>query len=363
MTEPAVLGIGTALPEHSISQAEAAEHAIALSCETEEHARKLPKLYRVTAVERRGSVLLTPTDTGENRVPFYAPPKNGNSAGPTITERMHKYEAEAGPLALQASRNALQNSDCAGDSITHLVTVSCSGFCAPGVDLELIKGLDLPSGVQRTHVGFMGCHGALNGIRVARAFAASDPTAKILICAVELCSLHFQYGWRPEQNVANALFADGAAALVIAATENGSSSWHVTATASKVIPNSEDAMTWRVRNHGFEMTLAPSVPILIQEHLKPWLDSWLAEQELAIEDIASWAVHPGGPSILRAVSKALGLPRHTLDLSYDILREHGNMSSPTVLFILEKLRQQDAPTPCLALGFGPGLVAEATLIR
>ena len=363
MTEPAVLGIGTALPEHSITQVEAAQHAIALSCETEEHARKLPKLYRVTAVERRSSVLLQPTGKGDNRVPFYTPPNNGNGAGPTITERMHKYEAEAGPLALQASRRALQNAECTPDSITHLVTVSCSGFCAPGVDLELINGLELPSSVQRTHIGFMGCHGALNGIRVARAHAASDPTAKVLVCAVELCSLHFQYGWRPEQNVANALFADGAAAIIIAAAEKGTSKWHVASTASKVIPDSKDAMTWRVRNHGFEMTLAPAVPTLIEEHLKPWLKSWLAEGQLTIDDIASWAVHPGGPSILRAVSKALALPRHTLDLSYDVLREHGNMSSPTVLFILEKLRQQDAPTPCLVLGFGPGLVAEATLIR
>ena len=127
---------------------------------------------------------------------------------------MRKYEEEAGALAVAAARKALGDARVAPDRVTHLVTVSCSGFYAPGFDIALIKQLGLSADVARTHVGFMGCHGSLNGLRVAQAFVAADPAACVLLCAVEMCSLHHQYGWNSEQIVANALFADGAGAVV-----------------------------------------------------------------------------------------------------------------------------------------------------
>ena len=241
------------------------------------------------------------------------------------------------------------------------VTVSCTGFVAPGIDLALIRGLGLPATVQRTHVGFMGCHGALNGLRVANAFA-SDPAARVLACAVELCSIHYHYGDDPEKVVANALFADGAAA-VIGANAPGSDRWRVAATGSCVIPDTTELMGWTVGDVGFEMSLAKKVPAAIAAHLRPWLERWLADNGVSLEAVGSWAVHPGGPKIVEAVGEGLGLSADALAPSRAVFAEYGNMSSPTVLFILDRLRRSGAPRPCVMLGFGPGLVAEAVLWR
>jgi predicted naringenin-chalcone synthase len=358
----AVLGQGTALPEHSIALEEAAAYAKKAFCETKEQERQLDILYRMAGVKRRYSVILGGPEGSPNRQAFYPDPDETMSSGPPTRARMEKYERDALPLALAASREALDNAGVNPDQFTHLITVSCSGFSAPGVDIGLIKGLGLPQSVERTHVGFMGCHGALNGLRVARGFAESDPHAQILLCAVELCSLHYHYGWNPDHLVANTLFADGAAAVVgRAANGEGTDTWCIHGTGSCLIPDSEDAMTWRIGNNGFFMSLSSRVPELIGSHLRPWMESWLAKYELRIGDIRSWAVHPGGPRILGSVAKALDLPRDAVNVSREILRDHGNMSSPTVLFILKRMRDRGMPTPCVALGFGPGLMAETTL--
>jgi predicted naringenin-chalcone synthase len=275
---------------------------------------------------------------------------------------MRHYAEEAPALALQASRSALEQSGLSPRAISHLITVSCTGFHAPGLDIRLLKGLDLLPTVQRTHIGFMGCHGALNGLRVAEAFTGADPNACVLLCAVELCSLHFHYGWNPKKMVGNALFADGAAAIVgSAAAAAPPDAWGVMATGSCLIPDSEYAMSWSIGDYGFEMTLSTRVPNLINSHLRPWLEGWLRQNDVAVDDVASWAVHPGGPRVLSAVEQPLGLTHEALSASRDVLSTHGNMSSPTVLFILDRLRSQRAPRPCVALGFGPGLVAEAVL--
>jgi predicted naringenin-chalcone synthase len=208
----------------------------------------------------------------------------------------------------------------------------------------------------------MGCHGALNGLRVA-ASQAGDAEARILLCAVELCSLHFAYGWDSEMLVANTLFADGAAAVVGVPVQNGSTpAWSIQAQGTLLMPESSEAMSWRIGDHGFRMTLSAAVPELIRTNLGGWLSGWLKGQGLGMEDVRSWAVHPGGPRILEAVEDAVALENGALDVSRDVLRGHGNMSSPTVLFVLERLRSAGAELPCVALAFGPGLVVEALLV-
>jgi predicted naringenin-chalcone synthase len=275
---------------------------------------------------------------------------------------MRHYAELAPPLAIQASTVALERSGLAARELTHLVTVSCTGFLSPGLDWALIRALGLAPTVERTHVGFMGCHGALNGLRVARAFTEADTDARVLVCAVELFSLHYDYGWSPQTVVANALFSDGAAAVVGAAAD-ARRAWRIAATGSCLLPDSAAAMTWTIGDHGFEMTLSKRVPGLIARYLRPWLVEWLGRQGLTLADVASWAVHPGGPRILDAAQKALGLPVEALADSQTVLAECGNMSSPTVLFILDRLRAREARLPCVALAFGPGLVAEAVLFR
>jgi predicted naringenin-chalcone synthase len=210
----------------------------------------------------------------------------------------------------------------------------------------------------------MGCHGALNGLRVARAFLDADPSACVLLCALELCSLHHQYGWDVGTIVANALFADGAAAVVAVASGNTRPGrFRLLASGSVVADDSEDAMTWRIGDHGFRMTLSPQIPELIGLHLRPWLEGWLAHHGLDFAAIGSWAVHPGGPRILSAVGEAIGLDSADLETSQRVLADHGNMSSPTILFILDRIRRSGAGRPCLALAFGPGLAVEAALLE
>ncbi len=208
-----------------------------------------------------------------------------------------------------------------------------------------IEGLGLVGAVERTHVGYMGCHGALNGLRVARAFTGSERRARVLLVAVELSSLHYHYGWDPQRMVANALFAECAptppssAAMPTAAASARRLAGGGQRLGVLLVPGSADAMTWTVGDHGFAMTLSKRGPALIAAHLRPWLRTWLAEQGLDLTDVASWVVHPGGPRILEAVDEALVLPREALAVSREVFAECGNMSSPTVLFILDRLRR------------------------
>jgi len=359
-----VAGMGTAVPEFSVTQERAATIATSMCDFDAAQSERLQKLYRLTRVGKRHSVLLN-DDRGQRDSQDFFPPPNGHpSLGPTLGERMLRYERHASDLAIAAAESALLDAEAAAGEITHLITVSCSGFAAPGTDIALIRELGLSPGTQRTHVGFMGCHGALNGMRVARAFVRSDPSAVVLLVAVEICSVHYQFSLEDETNLANGLFSDGAGALVARAwAEPAPETWKATAAGSCILPDSETAMTWKVRDHGFQMTLGREVPQRIQTYLHPWLSAWLAPHGLALEEVATWAVHPGGPAILQSVRAALALSQDDLRYSWEVLREYGNMSSPTILFVLDRLRAADAPRPCVALGFGPGLAVEAVLFQ
>ncbi|MEO0514144.1 MAG: type III polyketide synthase [Planctomycetota bacterium] len=371
-----LLGLGTAQPPHAIDQRIMADNAAPCSCATDRQRKLLPALYRRAHVDRRHSVVVNSTNGAatlpvEDRMLAFYPPATGeDDRGPALSARMQRYPEEALPLATEACRAALDDAGISPGQIGQLVVVSCTGFSAPGVDIGLIDTLGLPATVGRSMVGFMGCHGAMNGLRLARSLAESQcsPDEHVLMCCVELCTLHFQYGWDPQKVVANALFADGAAAVVGKATST--SPPHATdndfpkvaAHGSCLLPDSRDLMTWIIRDHGFEMTLSAKVPDLIREHLADWFTPWLAKHQLAVSDIQGWAIHPGGPRVISAVEEALDLPQGAGDLSRQVLRDSGNMSSPTVLFILDRLRQNDIPRPWIAIAFGPGLTIEATLM-
>lgn len=175
-------------------------------------------------------------------------------------------------------------------------------------------------------------------------------------------AFNFYYGWDPEKIVANGLFADGSAALVATAGHQiEDKHWKLRASGAHIFPDSQDAMKWGIGDFGFEMELSPELPQLIASHLRSWLEDWLAGQNLEIKQIRSWAVHPGGPRILQAVRDSLGLSEEALAVSKEVLMEYGNMSSPALLFILDRLQKKNAPLPCIALGFGPGLAIEAAL--
>lgn len=382
-----ILAIGTASPIGSMSQAQSCCQAQEFFQCDEKRGRSLRMLYKRTEIENRSLAVITQKSSSGNSSNsidrnLFPSPSNSSDRGPGTAARMARYNLEIGPLALAACRLALERAQVDDTEITHLVTASCTGFAAPGFDLALIKNLPLLPHCQRTHVGFMGCHGALNALRVADAYCRADANATVLVCAAELCSVHMQYEWSAQRLVANALFADGAAAAVVRASAGSVAAASVPSSVatsifnnspgacrpqylssqSVVIASSSGAMSWEISDNGFVMTLSAEVPDLIEQHLPAFLEKWLVQSGLSISDIKSWAVHPGGPRILQAVQDSLQLDAMKLSASREVLAEHGNMSSPTVLFILQRLLQHDDNFPCVMLGFGPGLTVEAALI-
>jgi predicted naringenin-chalcone synthase len=359
-----IAGLGVAVPEHAMSQTDAAELLVSF-LPGEGRPRAVRALYARSGIGKRHSVLLSGADgaPGE-RQSFYSRARDQDDQGPGTAARMQAFEAAAPHLVSRAAADALRDSGLAAGEITDLVTVSCTGFFAPGLDTALIERLGLRGSVERTHVGFMGCHGAMNGLRVASALTGADPRARVLLCSVELCSLHLALSWEPQALVANSLFSDGAAALVGVPPQasDPAAGWRVVAQGTLLFPDSADAMSWRVGDHGFRMTLSPEVPTLIQAHVGDWLRGWLEEQGLTVDDVRTWAVHPGGPRILSAFGQGMDLPRKAFSASREVLADYGNMSSATLLFILQRLRSAGAPTPLVALAFGPGLTAEVALI-
>lgn len=405
-----LLGLGVVAPAHQMQQSEALQMFRDIVCVEERQVRLAGALFRKAEVETRHTVLphqvayhwCEPSLADEataaainGSIPGPVPPAvvAGRSPGPSTGQRMELYARFAADLAVAAGQQALDSAQLPASAITHLVVVTCTGFYAPGVDLDLIQRLGLRNTTQRVQVGFMGCHGAINGLRTARAIAAADPEARVLLCAVELCSLHYRFTWDAEGVIGNALFADGAGAVVIgcgggpplrqesagppeesagpagvSAGQMADGVWQVVDTGSVVIADSRHAMSWTIGDHGFDMRLTSDVGDKIADQLAGWLVPWLAERRLQLEDIDYWGVHPGGPRILQAVQESLGLPPTALEVSRAILRRHGNMSSPTVLFILDEFRRRRCaaadrqPGHGVLLGFGPGLVAEIALL-
>ena len=380
-----IVGIGTCSPDLRITQDEAFENAQNYCGGDERKKRALKHLYGRATIKTRGVVLertiSMEQDLHSEQVQlestnfdsqFFPTPISGNDYGPSTGTRMEKYEEQIASLALVACERALEDAQkyYAARSeryfsvldIKALVTVSCTGFYSPGLDIEIINKLKLDRGVSRTNVGYMGCHGAMNGLRVADALSkAGAKGGHVLLCAAEICSIHFHYGSNNNNLLANSLFADGSAALVLGSIPD-ETSWSVLDSASYVVPETLDAMSWKVRDNGFEMTLSASVPELIEAHLHDWLEGWLHSLGMKISDVSAWAVHPGGPKIVDAVGRALALNAKDLSFSYDVLQNFGNMSSPTVFFILERIRASLGCVPTVVLAFGPGLTIEAAFL-
>ncbi len=316
-------------------------------------------LFRQSGVESRAAIIPEILE----REWKYPPVAVNPGRGPGTAERMKLYATLAGPLAELASIAALKDAQVSPDEITHLVTVTCTGFGAPGVDIQLIQSLGLRPTTQRINVAFMACHGVINAMRVVRGLVAVEPKAKVLVCSVELCTLHYPLNWEDGGLIVNSLFADGAAAMVVSGEPgNAEPLWAISGSGSCLIPDSMDAMNWRIGDNGFDIGLSGKVGEVIEASLGPWMISWLQSLNCTQDQVAAWAVHPGGPRILDAFESALKLPADATSESRAVLRDHGNMSSPTVLFVLDRMRNAGTAGPIVTLAFGPGLMAEAAFL-
>jgi predicted naringenin-chalcone synthase len=274
MTAPqsSILGLGVASPPALLDQDTAVELAQARCSLTPRQQSWIRRLYRHSGIQRRGSVLVDAERGVAGFEAFFPVPQVPDERGPTTALRLQHYEQQAPPLAEAACRQALEDAATDPAEITHLVCVSCTGMMSPGLDVHLVGRLGLSADIGRLNLGFMGCHGALNGLRTASALAQTCARPRVLVCCVELCSLHFQYGWDTQKIVANGLFADGAGAVVVGeAGGKPEGAWQLVDTASHLTSETADAMTWRIGDHGFEMTLSSAVPKLVRGSLAAWI--------------------------------------------------------------------------------------------
>ena len=276
---------------------------------------------------------------------------------PSTAERMRRYEADAPGLAAQAFGGLNLGEDAR--RLTHLITVSCTGFSAPGIDFDLIARFGLDPSIERTTVGFMGCYAAINGLKLARHIVRSEPQARVAVVCLELCTLHLNESASLEQLLCFLVFGDGCAAAIVSAEPTGLSieSFH-----AAMAPGTSDEMRWSIRDRGFDMFLSGQVPVELGKTLRKSAETILAGQ--SIGDVDLWAVHPGGRSVLDAVQEGLHLDPNALDASREVLRANGNMSSATILFVLsEMMRKAEPGRSGCAMAFGPGLVAETMMFR
>ena len=278
---------------------------------------------------------------------------------PDTAARMKKFETCAPELAVAAAEKLLAGED--RSRITHIVVTSCTGFSAPGIDLALVERCGLPKTVERTMVGFMGCYAAINALKLARHIVRSEPTARVLALNLELCTLHLHETDDLEEMLSFLLFADGCAAALVSADPVGV---EIKSFRAALVPNTKELIRWHIRQQGFDMVLSGRVPGAIRTALTEARDDILG----GANDIELWAVHPGGRTVLDAVEQAFGLPPEALCASRSVLNDYGNMSSGTVMFVLDRIMREASAgnnvgkNGC-AMSFGPGLVAETMMFR
>lgn len=329
-------------------------------------ARVIAHIFRKTGIHRRYSVL--PDFTDPDRAELFRIDPEGHLTEAGTQARNRIYGRHAAPIAVQLTRELLDhNSDFEPDEVTHVITVSCTGFVNPGPDWAMVTELGLPPTVERYHIGFMGCYAALPALRMARQFCLAQPDSVVLIVCLELCSLHMQMRTTNDSILGNALFSDGAAAALVSARQpaDDQAVLALDGFRSAMAPEGRGEMAWEIGDHGFNLVLSSYVPDVISANLGRIVDDLLLPRGLVPEDIDLWAVHPGGKAILDKFEKSAALQPSQIEASRAVLRDFGNMSSATILFVLQRMLEQSAtsPTSIAAMAFGPGLTVECGLLR
>lgn len=318
--------------------------------------RKMRFLYQHSGIKQRYSVL--PDYTRPVSEWKFYPPTENLEPFPSLEQRMAVYSRQAPLLSVDAVRDCLRHNHDT-KNITHLITVSCTGMSAPGLDLQVAGLLDLRKDIFRTSVNFMGCYAAIHALKIADAFCRSEPEAQVLIVCTELCTIHFQHEATMDQIAASLLFGDGAAAVLVTSNENPHEGLVIEDFYSEIVPKGKRDMAWELSSSGFQMTLSGFIPDLLEEDFASIVDHALRKKNTMRQNITHWCIHPGGKRILESIQKCLSLDEDELEVSYRILREYGNLSSATLLFVLKELMQQNKKMEKLfAAAFGPGLTVE-----
>ncbi len=360
-----ITAIGTANPKYKRDQLETAAFIAESLNLTPAEKRRLRAVYRATGIQSRYSVI---GDYCNEVGQFEFFPSQPDAPFPTTSARMDLYKKNALPLAVAAIENCLANlPDFNKADITHLITVSCTGMYAPGIDIEIIQQLQLDTTIQRTAINFMGCYGAFNALKVADSICKAHTHANVLVVCVELCSIHFQKNMTMDHMISNAIFADGAAAVLVQAGGGLKKSLCFDAFHCDLLPQTSQEMAWHIGDSGFDIVLSSYVPQVIESGIGACTQTLLDKYQLTWSDIHFYAVHPGGIKILQACEKSLDMSVEQNKYAYQVMRDYGNMSSATVLFVLKSiwddLKETDHQKNLFSCAFGPGLTLESMLLK
>lgn len=360
-----ITAIGTAVPAHRFKQSAIADFMVRAMQLDPEEAQRLRALYRATGIDFRHSVLADYGKNGDYEVYANSP---GLQPAPTTAKRMELFRQYAIELSVQAVEDAWKERPAVQrHEITHLVVVSCTGMYAPGLDIDLVRRLGLRQDVQRTSINFMGCYAAFNALKLADTFDRAFPNAKTLVVCTELCSIHFQNANTQDNLLANALFADGSACLLVEHEPVAKMNLRPEAFQCNLALDGERDMAWAIGDMGFEMRLSMYVPDVIQKGIRDLATQLLKQVSSEVGQLSFFAIHPGGRRILEVIEQELELTTHDNRYSYSVLRQFGNMSSPTVLFVLKELWRDltttDRNKRILSFAFGPGLTLESMVLN
>jgi predicted naringenin-chalcone synthase len=352
-----IISIGLALPPYKHKQDDILKFMQLVYAMNNTGNRKLKYLYHHSGIDYRYSVI---PDYSREVIDWEFYPQTENlEPFPPLEQRIALFNKKAGPLSVRA----IQECICGlinGNEITHLITVSCTGMSAPGLDLKVMELMDLPQNIYRTSVNFMGCYAAIHGLKIADAICRSEKNAKVMIVCTELCTLHFQKEPTVDSIASSLLFGDGAAAVLVTSDEYNKKGFKLDHFYSEVITKGKKDMAWELSSSGFLMTLSGFVPELLEEDFNPLVTRALEKAKVERNEIAHWCIHPGGRRILDTIHRSLSFTNGDLRYSYETLKEVGNLSSATILFVLKKIMNSGLTSGQRVFGaaFGPGLTME-----
>lgn len=357
-----IISIGTALPTYAHRQKDILQFMLNAYQPEAEDRRKIELLYERSGINTRYAVIPDYSAPAEERV-LYAKTADLEPF-PLIEQRMELFHLHARRLSAQAIENCI-NGHINKQDITYLITVSCTGMSAPGLDINIMQDMQLSPNLARSSVNFMGCYAALHALKLADALCKADDKAKVVIVCTELCTLHFQKDPNMDSITSGLLFGDGAAAVLVTADAYPQKGLFLKGFYSEVALRGQEDMAWNISGKGFLMRLSAYIPKLIQEDIASLLNKALAAGGISKEDITRWAIHPGGRKILETIQKELRLGEADLLPSFSVLRDYGNMSSPSILFVLKHIMQQlnGSNEKIFAAAFGPGLTIETIILE
>lgn len=360
-----IVSIATGVPPYKHRQDDILQFADTIYSKDETDSRKLKFLYKRSGISSRYSVIPDYSLPMEERE-FYAPTKNLDPF-PDLEKRMQWYADTAAALSVDTIQNCI-NGKIQKNKITHLITVSCTGMSAPGLDLEIIELMGLSPNIFRTSINFMGCYAAIHGLKIADVICKTDHHANVMVVCTEFCTLHFQKESSVDNITSTLLFADGCAAILVQHESNILDGLSINSFFSDISFKGKKDMSWQLSSKGFLMTLSGYVPDLVKEDFNNLVTKALDNAGISKNEITNWCIHPGGKKILEAIQSSMGLQKEALQYSYDVLNDFGNMSSPTILFvlklILDELQQSASGSKQTVFGaaFGPGLTMETFIV-